>query len=73
MKHDTIRATVSPETISKVTRLFNGTIGDILNELLQNARRAGASGVDVDAMPVENGLRVTIADDGCGIDMEEVS
>ncbi len=68
MKHDTIRATVSPETISKVTRLFNGTIGDILNELLQNARRAGASGVDVDAMPVENGLRVTIADDGCGID-----
>tara|TARA_B000000460_G_scaffold233150_1_gene192642 strand:- start:605 stop:2224 length:1620 start_codon:yes stop_codon:yes gene_type:complete len=51
-----------------VTRLFNGTIGDILNELLQNARRAGASGVDVDAMPVENGLRVTIADDGCGID-----
>ena len=68
MKHDTVRATVSPETISKVTRLFNGTIGDILNELLQNARRAGASGVDVDAMPVENGLRVTIADDGCGID-----
>jgi hypothetical protein len=68
VKHDTIRATVSPETISKVTRLFNGTIGDILNELLQNARRAGASGVDVDAMPVENGLRVTIADDGCGID-----
>ncbi|MAL25751.1 MAG: ATP-binding protein [Croceicoccus sp.] len=51
-----------------MTRLFNGTIGDILNELLQNARRAGASGVDVDAMPVENGLRVTIADDGCGID-----
>lgn len=68
MKHQTIRASVSPETIGKVTRLFNGTLGDILNELLQNARRAGASAVDVDAMPLEDGLRIVVEDDGCGID-----
>ena len=34
----TIRATVAAEAIEKVTRLFNGTIDDIANELLQNAR-----------------------------------
>ena len=68
MKYEPIRASVSQETISKVTHLFNGTLPDILNELLQNARRAGASAVEVDATPHGNGLQITIADDGCGID-----
>lgn len=68
MHHTTIRATVSHETIGKVTRLFNGSLSDIMNELLQNARRAGASGIDISAIPLDNGLRITIEDDGCGID-----
>lgn len=68
MKFDPIRATVSDQTITKVTRLFNGTLKDILNELLQNARRAGATLVTVGARPDGNGLRITIDDDGCGID-----
>ena len=68
MKYEPIRASVSPDTIGKVTRLFNGSLSDILNELLQNARRAGASAVNVDATPQENGLRITIDDDGCGMD-----
>ena len=37
-----LRAQVSPQAISKVTRIFNGTLDDIFNELFQNARRAGA-------------------------------
>jgi hypothetical protein len=32
-----LRARVSPEAISKVTRIFNGSLDDIFNELLQNA------------------------------------
>ncbi|MDT0576388.1 hypothetical protein RM533_09330 [Croceicoccus sp. F390] len=68
MKYEPIRASVSPETIGKVTRLFNGSLSDILNELLQNARRAGASVANVTAMHQEDGLRITIDDDGCGID-----
>ncbi|ANC50776.1 hypothetical protein CP97_15085 (plasmid) [Aurantiacibacter atlanticus] len=68
MKYEPIRASVSPETIGKVTRLFNGSLSDILNELLQNARRAGASVVNVTTTPQKNGLRITLDDNGCGID-----
>ena len=38
----TIATAVAPETIAKVTRLFNNTAFDVICELLQNARRAGA-------------------------------
>ena len=31
-----LRARVSPEAISKVTRIFNGTLDDIFNELFEN-------------------------------------
>lgn len=41
----TIATAVAPETIAKVTRLFNNTAFDVICELLQNARRAGATGV----------------------------
>lgn len=38
-----------PETISKVGRLFNGPLDDILSELLQDSRRAGASRIAITA------------------------
>jgi hypothetical protein len=59
-----IQAQVSPATLSKVSRLFNASLTDCLNELLQNARRAGASRVTI-ALSEEP--RLTIADDGIGI------
>jgi hypothetical protein len=43
----TIQAQVSSSTLSKVSRLFNASLTDCLNELLQNARRAGASAVKI--------------------------
>jgi hypothetical protein len=64
----TVRPTVSPETITKVTRLFNGTPGDILNELLQNARRAGASRITIDYAELDGMTHVAVSDDGCGIE-----
>jgi Histidine kinase-, DNA gyrase B-, and HSP90-like ATPase len=72
MQKPTIRARVSERTITKVTRLFNGTLEDILTELLQNARRAGASQVSV-SVNAENAdnpgptTTITVTDDGRGI------
>lgn len=63
----TLRARVSPEAITKVTRIFNGTLGDIFNELFQNARRAGATRVEVTAEHLEDACIVTVTDDGAGI------
>ena len=63
-----LRARVSPEAISKVTRIFNGSLDDIFNELLQNARRAGASMVAISALHLEDACVITVSDDGAGID-----
>lgn len=63
-----VRPTVSPETITKVTRLFNGTLHDILTELLQNARRAGAQSVAIDFHELDGKLFISVADDGSGIE-----
>ncbi|MBK9005251.1 MAG: ATP-binding protein [Sphingomonadales bacterium] len=63
-----IRTQVAPEAIDKVTRLFNGSLTDIANELLQNARRAAASTIDITVgQPDDTGTTLTISDDGTGI------
>lgn len=62
-----IRAAVSSEAIHKATRLFNGSITDILNETLQNARRAGASKITIDIDEASKPALLTIRDDGTGI------
>lgn len=64
----TIRTTVSQAAISKVGRLFNGTVSDVLNELFQNARRAGASLVEVEMLDLAGHSTLVIRDDGRGID-----
>lgn len=63
-----IRARVAPQTLSKVTRLFNGSLRDILTELLQNARRAGATRVSLITTANDDGTTdLRILDDGCGV------
>lgn len=62
-----LRARVSPQAISKVTRIFNGTLDDIFNELFQNARRAGATCVTVTVEHLDDACLITVADDGGGI------
>ena len=66
MLPSSIRASVSPDTIDRVGRLFNNTLDDVLNELLQNARRASATRVEI---TLTRGDRVilSISDDGQGI------
>lgn len=62
-----LRARVSPQAISKVTRIFNGTLDDIFAELFQNARRAGATRVVVTAEHLDDACLITVDDDGAGI------
>ena len=63
-----IATSVAPETISKVTRLFNGSATDVVNELLQNARRAGAASITISTTGTPGSRLLHIADDGSGID-----
>ncbi len=62
--HQTICAKVSKRLLSKADRLFTGTLDGRLIEILQNARRAGATQVTITN---EKGL-VIVRDNGSGID-----
>lgn len=65
----TFQAHVAPEAIDKVGRLFNASLDDILNELFQNARRAGATRLAVDQIDdPQLGPAIRVADDGSGLD-----
>ncbi len=61
---ETIQARVSKQLLAKASRLFTGTLDGRIIEILQNARRAGASEVHITN---EDG-EVTVRDNGCGID-----
>jgi len=43
---ETIQAKVNPKLLSKATRLFTGALDGRIIEILQNARRAGATESD---------------------------
>ena len=58
-----IHATIHEEAINKVAGFFNATAKDILNELLQNSRRSGATQVDI----TTQNDQVTVTDNGAGI------
>lgn len=66
-----VRATISPTILSKADRLFRNDDAGIFVELLQNARRAGATLVDIsiEQLPGDGeGSRITFHDNGRGID-----
>ncbi len=62
--HQSICAKVSKRLLSKADRLFTGTLDGRIIEILQNARRAGATQVTITN---EKGF-VTVRDNGGGID-----
>ena len=63
-----VSTSISQGTISKITRLFNGTLLDVLNELFQNGRRAGATRIGLRTMTQGGRIFLCVADDGSGID-----
>ena len=68
LDHASIRARVGDGAIDKVTRMFNASLSDACLEMLQNARRAGATAVNVTTEPLPSDkTRVTITDDGKGL------
>ena len=62
-----IRARFHDSAVSRVTRMYAATLADLFAETLQNARRAGATRVDVSLAGPEDRPIVTVADDGAGI------
>lgn len=62
-----IATAVAPETITKVTRLFNNTAYDVVCELFQNARRAGAKDIAVTIIDAGDASYLQVVDDGHGI------
>lgn len=64
----TIHTAVGESIIGKVSRWFNGGASDVLTELLQNARRAGATKVHIDQLTEDGQDIVVVRDDGKGID-----
>ena len=62
----TLRAGVSSAALDAAVHFFNGSPTDVMRELFQNARRAGASRIDVEIDDKNNTVSVT--DDGSGIE-----
>ena len=58
-----IEATIHQDALSRVPSFFNATTRVALNELLQNARRSGATRIDI---TLDNDL-LTVSDDGQGV------
>ena len=64
-KRQTIRARIAREAIAKVMQFFDGTLAQALHEILQNARRSGATSVAITHDRAKR--RITVSDDGRGI------
>ncbi|MBE9117237.1 hypothetical protein IQ249_15155 [Lusitaniella coriacea LEGE 07157] len=63
-----IRARASQKALKKVTCLFNASLKDILQELLQNARRSGATEVAIVLLQSDERHRLSLSDNGHGLD-----
>ena len=58
-----IQATIDQRALERVSRFFNASQSETLHEVLQNARRSGATKVDIEL----DAGRIAIRDDGAGI------
>ena len=64
MEKRQVRAAIAPEALARVSRFFNAGTKDILREVFQNARRAGARTITLQT--ADNGT-VVVQDNGGGI------
>ena len=61
-----IRGRIGAKALKRAPMLFNAS--HVFPELFQNSRRAGATRIDVTAVPSGEGGFVTVTDDGHGVD-----
>lgn len=66
-QQQSIRGQISPAILDKVNRLFRNDDAGVWIELLQNARRAGASIVSVEITESDQQCRIVVTDNGSGI------
>src|ERR1017187_7285961 len=64
----TIHAGVSSKILNKVDRMFSNRMTQIFIELIQNARRAGATLIKVATLDSPEGTLISFEDNGAGID-----
>src|ERR1035438_9979157 len=64
----TIHAAVSSKILNKVDRMFSNRMTQIFIELIQNARRAGATLITVATLDSPDGIVINFEDNGVGID-----
>jgi hypothetical protein len=57
-----------PSLITRVTRLYNGTIADCRMNFCRMPGRAGAGAIGIDVEDIDGVPTLSICDDGCGID-----
>ena len=71
-----IRSTVAPAALASIAQMFDRGADAIVAELFDNARRAGATAIEVWTAPAgigvaegshTDGWQLTVTDDGCGI------
>ena len=65
MNHQPFTAQINQSMLSRISRFFDSGLPDIFSELLQNARRAGATRVNVSLETDTNTIR--FSDNGSGI------
>lgn len=63
----TIHTKVGQSLLTKIGRLYNGSVADVLAETIQNSRRAGATRIDIARVERAGGAVLLIRDDGRGI------
>lgn len=63
----TIHTKVGQSLLTKIGRLYNGGVADVLAETIQNSRRAGATRIDIARIERAGGAVLLIRDDGRGI------
>ena len=63
----TLHTAVGDSLLTRITRLFDGSVSACLIEAIQNARRAGAKRIDISRIESDRGPVLRIRDDGCGI------
>ena len=66
----TVKARVTDKLLERAGQLFDGSVSSRVTELLQNARRAGATKIDINVRELgeDKGNLVTVKDNGIGID-----
>ena len=64
---DEVRGVIDQAALSRTPQMFDLSAATIVSELLQNARRAGATAVAIEMADTDDCIEVRVSDDGSGV------